>query len=92
MVRTRSGVAEADRTKSGIGLMLASEGVHELPSERFLLAGRRSMEDSLGTRFNDIFGCSEKGMGREKYTREGQIIGPPMGPKNLWSHLAFGYP
>ena len=30
------------------------------------------MEDSLGTRFNDIFGCSEKNVGRAKNTRQCQ--------------------
>jgi len=64
MVHTRSGFADAERTKSGIEPMLASDGVYELASDRFLFVGRRSIEDSLGTRFNDIFGCSEKGIGR----------------------------
>ena len=64
MVHTRSGLADTERTKSGIEPMLASDGVHELASDRFLFAGRRSIEDSLGTRFNDIFDCSEKGIWR----------------------------
>ena len=57
-------MADAERMKSGIELMLASDGAYELASDRFLFAGRRSIKDSLGTRFNDIFGCSEKGVGR----------------------------
>jgi hypothetical protein len=60
MVHTRSGLADAERTKSGMDPMLASDGVYELASDRFLFAGLRSIEDSLGTRFNDISGCSEK--------------------------------
>ena len=51
--------------------MLASDGEYELASDRFLFPGRRSIEDSLGTRFNDIFGCSEKGMGRVEGARRG---------------------
>ena len=76
-------MADAERTKSGIELMLASDGVYELVSDRFLFAGRRSMDDSLGTRFNDISGCSEKGMDRTEYTRRGQTIGPLVGPNNF---------
>lgn len=66
MEHTGSGLADAERTKSGIGLMLASEGVYELAFDRFLFEGRGSIEDSLGTRFNDMFGCSEKGVGSIK--------------------------
>jgi hypothetical protein len=94
VVHTVSSLADAERTKSGMGLALASDGVHELASERFLLGGRRSMEDSLGTRFNDIFGCSEKHVGRIKThdrVRPTQAIGPLMGPGNLQSYLAFWY-
>ena len=64
MIHTISGLADAERTKSGIEHMLASDGVYELVSDRFLFGGRRSIEDSLGTRFNDIFSCSEKGVWR----------------------------
>ena len=45
-------------------LTLASEGEYELASDRFLFADRRSIDNSLGTRFNDICGCSKKGTGR----------------------------
>lgn len=83
MTHTRSGLADAERTKSGIELMLASDGVYELASERFLFAGRRSMEDSLGTRFNDISNCSEEGVGGQKIGDGGQTIGPLLGPNNL---------
>jgi hypothetical protein len=83
VVRTGSGLADAERTKSGMELMLASDGVYELVSDRFLFAGRRSIEDSLGIRFNDIFGCSEKGMDGTEDTRRGQTIGPPVGPNNF---------
>lgn len=64
MIHTGSGFADAERMKSGIELMLASDGVYELVSDRFLFVGRRSIEDSLVTRFNDIFCCSEKGIWR----------------------------
>ena len=69
MAHTRSGLADAERTKSGIELTLASDGAYELASDRFLFVGRRSIEDSLGTRFNDIFGCSENEIGRTKGTK-----------------------
>jgi hypothetical protein len=83
VTHTRSGLADAERTKSGIELMLASDGAYELASERVFFVGRRSIEDSLGTRFNDISSCSEKGVGRQKIHDEGQTIGPPKGPNNL---------
>ena len=57
-------MVDAERTKSGIELTLASEGVYELASDRLLFTCRRSIDVSLGTRFNDIFGCSERGMAR----------------------------
>lgn len=51
--------------------MLASDVAYELVSDRFLFEGRRSIEDSLGTRFNDILGCSENGTGETEGTRRG---------------------
>lgn len=69
VTHTRSGLADAERTKSGIELMLDSDGAYELVSERFFFAGRRSIEDSLGTRFNDISGCYEKGDKRYMFRR-----------------------
>lgn len=92
MVHTGIGLADAERTKSGIGLMLASDGAHELVSDRFLFAGRKSIEDSLGTRFNDMSDRSEEGIGRAGGTRRGQTIGPPVGPNNLRSYLALANP
>lgn len=83
MVRTRSGFADAERTKSGTVPTLASDGEYELTSERFLFTGRRSREDSLGTRFNDIPCCSEKGVGIAANRCQGQTNGPPLGPSNL---------
>ena len=62
-------MADAESTKSGMELTLASDGAYELVSDRFLFVGRRSIEDSLGTRFNDIFDCSEKETGRTGGTR-----------------------
>lgn len=56
------GLADAERTKSGIEQTLASDGVYELASDRVLFSCRRSIEVSLGTRFNDIFDCSERGV------------------------------
>lgn len=69
-MHTGSGFADAERTKSGMELMLASDGAYELASDRFLFGGRRSIEDSLGTRFNDILCCSEEGVRKTKDTRQ----------------------
>ena len=66
-----------------------SDEAYELVSDRFLFAGRRSIEDSLGTRFNDIFGCSKEGMGGRRGKNGGQTIGPLVGPNNLQSYLAL---
>ena len=52
-------------------LMLASDEAYELVSDRFLFAGLRLIEDSLGTRFNDIFDCSGNGIGGTGDTRRG---------------------
>ena len=91
-VHTRRGLVDAERTKSGIELTLASDGVYELASDRVLFSCRKSIEVSLGTRFNDIFGCSEREAARIGGTRQGQTIGPPVGPDNLLSHLALTNP
>ena len=83
MVRTGSGLADAERTKSGIELTLASDGEYELASDRFLFAGGRSIDNSLGTRFNDIFGCSEKVTGRAEGARRRSDDRSTGGPEGL---------
>lgn len=83
MVHTGSGLADAERTKSGIELTLASDGEYELASDRFFFEGRRSIDNSLGTRFNDIFGCSEKGTGRAESARRGSDDRSTGGPEEL---------